>query len=130
MRPSRDQSLNLGFRLAWQTSDRKLTALANGATELLLLVPWSGDGSPQLQSAYVYVENPDVLCAEYEQAGAVIVDSVAIRPYGMRDFVVEDLDGHRYTLGRADGTLQEAAEYYGLDRDEVVANPSWARSRQ
>jgi len=43
----------LGFRMAWQTTDQKLTALASGAIDMLLLVPWGGDGPPQRQSAYV-----------------------------------------------------------------------------
>lgn len=120
----------LGFRLAWQTTDRKLSALASGSIELLLLVPWDGDGPPPSQSAYVYVEDPDALCAEYRQAGATIIDAVASRPYGMRDFVVGDPDGHRFTLGRGEDSLRDVADYYGLERDEIVADPDWLRSRQ
>ena len=41
----------LGFRLAWQTTDRKLSALASGQIEMLSLVPWVGDGPPPPQSA-------------------------------------------------------------------------------
>lgn len=119
----------MGFRLAWQTTDRKLTALASGHVELLLLVPWSGGGDPQPQSAYVYVENPDGLCAEYEQAGAIIVEPVATRPYGMRDFCVEDPDGHRFVLGRAGESLRYSADHYGMERDEIVVNPDWVGFR-
>lgn len=43
----------LGFRLAWQTTDRKLSASASGPIEMLLLVPWGNDGPPLPQSAYV-----------------------------------------------------------------------------
>lgn len=120
----------LGFRLAWQTTDGKLSALASGSIELLLLVPWDGDGPPPAQSAYVYVEDPDSLCAEYQQAGATIVDAVASRPYGMRDFVVSDPDGHRFTLGRGEDSLREVADYYGLDSDEIITDPDWLRGRQ
>ncbi len=120
----------LGFRLAWQTTDGGLSALASGAIELILLTPWSGDGPPPGQSAYVYVDDPDALCAEYEQAGATIVDQVASRPHGMRDFVVGDPAGHRFVLGRGDeGALRDAADYYGLDRDEITSNPSWVEGR-
>ena len=119
----------LGFRLAWQTTDRKLTALASGPVELLLLVPWDGDGPPPSQSAYVYVEDPDALCAEYEEAGATIVEPVATRAYGMRDFVISDPDGHRFTLGRGDEALRDVADYYGLERDEIAVNPDWFRER-
>jgi DNA-binding transcriptional MerR regulator len=119
----------LGFRLAWQTTDDKLAALASGAGELLLLVPWEGVGSPPAQSAYVYVEDPDALCAEYEQAGATIVETVASRPYGMRDFCVSDPDGHRFTLGRGEESLADVAEYYGMSAGEITANPEWLENR-
>lgn len=119
----------LGFRLAWQTTEGKLTALASGPIEMLLLVPWVGDGPPPPQSAYVYVEDPDALCAEYSQAGATIVEPVATRPYGMRDFVVVDPDGHRFTVGRGDDALRDVADYYGLERDEIAVDPEWLRER-
>ncbi len=119
----------LGFRVAWQTTDRKLTALASGPIEMLLLVPWEGEGPPPAQSAYVYVEDPDALCAEYGEAGATIVEPVATRPYGMRDFVVSDPDGHRFTLGRGDDALRDVADYYGLERDQIAVDPDWLRNR-
>ncbi|MDY7104170.1 MAG: MerR family DNA-binding transcriptional regulator [Actinomycetota bacterium] len=120
----------LGFRRAWQTADRKLTALASGPVEVLLLVPWDGDGPPPAQSAYVYVEDPDGLCAEYTQAGAVIAEPVATRSYGMRDFVVRDPDGHRFVIGRGDEALREVAAYYGLERDEIAVDPEWLLDRR
>lgn len=126
-----DRSVNyfcqaLGFRLAWQTEDRKLSAMASGAIELVLLTPWEGEGAPPTQSAYVYVDDPDALCTEYEQAGATIVERVASRSNGMRDFVVSDPDGHRFVLGRGDeDALRKAAEYYGLEPHEITAEPDW-----
>ena len=120
----------LGFRLAWQTTDRMLSALASGPIEMLLLVPWDGDGPPPPQSAYVYVEDPDALYAEYQAAGARIIDPVASRPYGMRDFVVDDPDGHRFTLGRGEETLRDVADQYGLERDEIAVDPAWLRDRE
>jgi len=119
----------LGFRLAWQTTDQKLTALASGPIESLLLVPWDGDGPPPPQSAYVYVENPDSLCSEFEEAAATIVEAVDSRPYGMRDFVVSDPDGHRFTLGRGEESLSEVADYYGLSTNEITNNPEWLKNR-
>ena len=54
---------------------------------------------------------------EYQRAGADIVDSVASRANGMRDFVVRDPDGHRFTLGRGEERLREVSGYYGLHPD-------------
>jgi DNA-binding transcriptional MerR regulator len=119
----------LGFNLAWRTTDGNLAAMGSGAIEMLLLVPWTGESAPPAQSAYVYVEDPDTLCAEYRQAGADIVDPVASRPNGMRDFVVRDPDGHRFTLGRGEQRLREVADQYGLTPETISVDPEWLRSR-
>lgn len=120
----------LGLNLAWRTVDGGLAALASGEIEVLLLVPWTGDGAPPAQSSYVYVEDPDALCAEFQECGADIVDTVASRSYGMRDFVVRDPDGHRFTLGRGEEALRDVADCYGLDRDEISVAPPWLQHRQ
>ena len=120
----------LGLNLAWRTVDGGLATLATGEIELLLLVPWTGEGAPPAQSSYVYVEDPDALCAEFQEAGADIVDPVASRRYGMRDFVVRDPDGHRFTLGCGEEALRDVADDYGLDRDEISVGPPWLQHRQ
>lgn len=117
----------LGLDLAWRTDDGQLAAIATGGIEILLLVPWIGEEPLPPQSFYVYVEDPDALCADAEQAGANVVDTVALRPYGMRDFAVHDPDGHRFTLGRGDEALRDAAAHYGLDPDEIAVDPAWLR---
>lgn len=115
----------LGFRAAWRTIDGALAAVASGDIEMFLLIAWHGEGPPPIQSAYVYVEDPDSLCADYQQAGATIVDSVDSRSNGMRDFTVTDPDGHRFTLGRGEERLREVADYYGMTADEIAVNPDW-----
>lgn len=117
----------LGLDLAWLTDDGQLAAIATGGIEILLLVPWTGEEPPSPQSFYVYVEDPDALCADAEQAGAKVVDTVALRPYGMRDFAVADPDGHRFTLGRGDEVLRDVAAHYGLEPDEIAVDPTWLR---
>ncbi len=108
---------------AWRTADGGLVAITSGEIEILLLVSWNGDGPPPPQSAYVYVEDPDTLFVECQEAGAYIVDVIASRPNGMRDFVVRDADGHRFTLGRGEEHLRDVADYY--DPDEIVVDPPW-----
>ncbi len=117
----------LGFRAAWRTGDGALAAVASGDIEMFLLIAWQGDGAPPIQSAYVYVEDPDRLCAEYERAGAAIVDAVGSRPNGMRDFTVVDLDGHHFTLGRGEERLREVADYYGMTAEEIAVDPGWIK---
>ncbi|MEM9041754.1 MAG: VOC family protein [Actinomycetota bacterium] len=114
----------LGFRPAWRTTDDTPAAMASGDIEMFLLVGWDGDGPPPPQSAYVYVEDPDALCAEYTEAGANIVETVASRPSGMREFTLLDPDDHRFTLGRGEDRLRDVAAYYGMTADEIAVNPS------
>jgi DNA-binding transcriptional MerR regulator/catechol 2,3-dioxygenase-like lactoylglutathione lyase family enzyme len=120
----------LGFRLGWRTADGGLAALYSGDIEVLLLAPWTGEAPPPPQSAYVYVEDPDSLCTEYQQAGADVVEPVASRPYGMRDFVVQDPDGHRFRLGRGEERLRDVADYYGLAPEEIAVEPAWLGRRK
>ena len=121
---------SLGLRVAWQTTDRSITAIASGVIELFFLVPWPGSGPVPAQALYVYVDDPDCLCAELEAAGATVIDPVASRPSGMRDFVVLDPDGHRFTLGRGEERLREVADYYGLQPDDMAVDPAWLDPRR
>lgn len=121
----------LDFRANWHTPNGAAYCVASGQIEMLLLTTWTGDGAPPPQSAYVFVEDPDSLCAEYQQAGADIVQTVDTRPYGMRDFTVRDPDGHTFTLGRGTDKLREMAEQYGLTPDTItVETPEWLRHRR
>lgn len=120
----------LDFRLDWRNPSKEVAVVANGPVEMLMLARWTGDGAPPPQAAYVYVDDPDALCAEYEQAGADIVEPVATRSYGMRDFVVRDPDGHTFTLGRGTERLREVADQYGLSPDTISVNPDWLEQRK
>ena len=52
------------------------------------------------------VGDPDALHARCREAGARIVSPPEDKPWGMREFTVEDPDGHRLRIGR---TLDEEA---------------------
>jgi len=120
----------LGFRLSWRTVDGRLAAMASREIETLFLVPWTSNETPPPMSAYVYVDDPDALCAEYLAAGADIIDPVASRSYGMRDFKVRDLDGHCFTLGKGEERLRDIADRYGLTPEEIAVDPSWLKRRR
>lgn len=70
----------LGLRLAWRTVDGGLAALSSGGVEILLLVPWTHEGPVPAQSAYIYVADPDAMCAACREAGGDVVEPVASRP--------------------------------------------------
>ena len=49
---------------------------------------------------YLYVKDVDPLFAEFDKRGAKIVRSITDGPnYGLRDFVIEDLDQNRLIFG-------------------------------
>ena len=54
----------------------------------------------QIESdVYVYVDDVDALYEEVRSKGANIQREPADAAYGLRDFAVEDLDGHRLVFG-------------------------------
>ena len=51
------------------------------------------------QDVYLFVPEVDALFAELQAKGATILRSPEDAPYGLRDFVVGDPEGHRLTFG-------------------------------
>lgn len=51
------------------------------------------------QDAYVFVPDADALFDEFRARGVRIHRAPEDAPYGLRDFVIEDPDGHRVTFG-------------------------------
>jgi len=59
------------------------------------------DGEPiQPALCYVLVDEVDDLCREFRARGATIVEEPADRPWGYRQFLLEDLNGHRFYFFR------------------------------
>lgn len=51
------------------------------------------------RDVYLYVEDLDNLNSELQQRGATILQAPRLAPYGIREMVVEDLNGFRLTFG-------------------------------
>ena len=49
--------------------------------------------------AYVYVDDVDGLYADLQRRGAVVLQPPVVLPYGLREMVVEDLNGYRVAFG-------------------------------
>ena len=47
----------------------------------------------------------------------------------MRDFVVRDPDGHRFTLGKGETRLPEVADQFGLTPETITVDPTWLQTR-
>ena len=48
---------------------------------------------------YLYVDGVDELYAELQQRGATILQPPQVAPYGLREIIVEDINGYRLTFG-------------------------------
>jgi len=49
---------------------------------------------------YVTVDDVDALYGEYQQSGAECIQSPADKPWGMREFGIRTVDGHRLMFGQ------------------------------
>ena len=61
------------------------------------------DPNGEAWDAYVWVDNADVLCAEFKAKGVTIARDICNQPYGCRDFDVEDCNGYRLCFGHDTG---------------------------
>jgi uncharacterized glyoxalase superfamily protein PhnB len=81
----------LGFEIGWLIRDKEMGAVSNGATAIFF-----GKRKPPFEPAvhWVYVEDIDKSYQELQSSGAHIVDPLEKKPWGLRQFTVEDLDGN------------------------------------
>ncbi|HEY2252466.1 MAG TPA: VOC family protein [Planctomycetaceae bacterium] len=54
---------------------------------------------PIEHDVYIYVDNLDSLYADLQKRGAKIIEPPTVAPYGLREIVVEDLNGFLLTFG-------------------------------
>ena len=64
---------------------------------------WAAQRGNYERSAYFHVDDVDALHEEFRAAGALIFQSPTDMPYGLRELVVRDGDGHRLTFGAGPG---------------------------
>lgn len=84
----------LGFEIAW--ANRDFGAVWRDRVEIF----FARVASPVPGSCLcVRVDDADALCAEYRERGARIVEGPEDKPWGMREFALEDPNGHRLRIG-------------------------------
>lgn len=57
----------------------------------------------QMWNAYFWVDDVEALYAEYQGSGAKIDYELGLKPYGVKEFGVQDMDGHDIAFGQLDG---------------------------
>ncbi len=86
----------LGFEVAF--TRESFGAVKCGTTEIFLCK--SETPQPGTWSC-VRVENADALYAIYRERGAEIVEKLANKPWGMREFTIRDPNGHYFRIGHS-----------------------------
>ena len=89
----------LGMEVHAEFPDGSFAMLGGGAAEVALV----RQDDPQPAEAYLYVTGVEALLALCEAAGFAITREIATQPWGLRDFVVRDPDGHLIGVGERVG---------------------------
>ena len=83
----------LGFEIGWLEPDEDLGAVSRGEAVIFLRMK-----KPPFEPAVHWMFAPDIDATyrELQSSGANIVDPLEEKPWGMRVFTVEDLDGNTF----------------------------------
>ena len=85
----------LGFTRSWDwpdgSDDKTFAAVSNGEVTVFLSEA-EGDVAPTW--VFYNVNDVDIVHAAYLEAGANVIEAPNDKPWGMREFLVEDLDGN------------------------------------
>ncbi|MBV9007680.1 MAG: VOC family protein [Verrucomicrobia bacterium] len=82
----------LGFNKAWALPE--IAAVSRNGDAAIFFRLSSLPITPQ--SHWIYAEDLDGTFAEMQMAGAMIVEPLSVKPWGMRQFTVRDPDGHQF----------------------------------
>ena len=86
----------LGFEIAWTRGDA-FGAVQGGKTEIFV----SKSERPETATLCVLVDDAESLLAIYRERGAKIVEPLQTKPWGVREFTVEEPNGHRFRIGHS-----------------------------
>jgi uncharacterized glyoxalase superfamily protein PhnB len=78
--------------------DGQTIMLSQAPAEAKLIPHWRV--VEQMWNAYFWVEDVEALYAEFKKLGARIDYEVELKPYGVKEFGVQDLDDHDIAFGQ------------------------------
>jgi len=99
-----------GFQLGYQEGGVYAIVHRNGAE-----IHLSQDSSGRTGRAYVFCSGIDELAAQFQEVGLSLELEVKTQGYGIREFIVYDLDGNRIGFGEVLGVSSESSVAGGLD---------------
>ena len=83
----------MGFDLAWLDPSKEIGAVSRGDVAVFFRKR-SAPFEPVTH--WVFAEDIDATYRELQSLGANIVDPLEQKPWGLRQFTIEDVDGHRF----------------------------------
>jgi GNAT superfamily N-acetyltransferase/uncharacterized glyoxalase superfamily protein PhnB len=87
----------LGFQIDWTWGENDYGAVSRDDA-VFYLCAWKPPIAPV--TCIINVPEVDPLCAEWRAKGAKIVSDPEDKPWGLREFTVEDNNGHRFRIGQ------------------------------
>jgi uncharacterized glyoxalase superfamily protein PhnB len=83
----------LGFEIGWLYPGKEIGAVSRGK-----VVIFFRKRTPPFEPAvhWLYAEDIDATYEELQATGAKIVDPLEMKPWGLRQFTVQDLDGNLF----------------------------------
>ena len=84
----------LGFEVAWILEDKSMGAVGRDGIAIFF-----GKRSHSMPTQYwIFAEDIDATYQEMKARNANIVEEIENKPWSLRQFTIEDLDGHRFTF--------------------------------
>jgi len=87
----------LGFRIDWSWGENDYGAVSRDEMAVYLS-RWDCPIQPAWN--LVNVREVDALCAEWKSRGATILAEPEDKPWGLREFTLQDLNGHCFRVGK------------------------------
>ena len=83
----------LGFEIGWLYLGKEIGAVSRGKVAIFFRKK-----TPPFEAAvhWVFADDIDATYDELKSSGANIVEPLERKPWGLRQFTVEDIDGHRF----------------------------------
>jgi len=83
----------LGFDVAWLSPDKGIGAVSRGRVAIFFR---RRERPFEPAVHWVFADDLDASYDEMKALGAKIVDPLELKPWGLRQFTIEDLDGNRF----------------------------------
>ena len=97
----------LGFQIAWLWED-SYGAVYND--DVRIYFTRTDEPRPSM-CCCVDVDDADAVHEKFKSQGATIVSEIETKPWGMREFTIQDPDGHLLRVGQGVKPVREIAEF-------------------